>query len=166
MASYPGSGHLIHAAAVVATSSSRPRWKGIRQSNRAQSVQAKGAARRSQAAERDPAFWSWSSVVPLMPRIANQITSTPMSENRRSVWVAIEKIYSLRPLPPFKPCIRAKNLASPLPELPNNLTRTLVFPQTEKDWLAQSIIPRPIREFHFANNNRFNPNAPSHFGDG
>ena len=34
---------------------------------------------------------------------------------------------------------------------PNNLARALVFPETEKGWLAQSIIPRPFREFDLPN---------------
>ena len=38
--------------------------------------------------------------------------------------------------------------------LPNNLTRTLVFPQTEKDCLTQSIIPSPLRELHLTNHRR------------
>jgi hypothetical protein len=35
--------------------------------------------------------------------------------------------------------------------LPNNLPRTLVFPETEKYRLAQSFIPDPLREFYLAN---------------
>jgi hypothetical protein len=49
---------------------------------------------------------------------------------------------------------------------PNHFTHILVFPQTEKDWLAQSIIPRPLRELDLTNHRRFNPNAPLHFGGG
>jgi hypothetical protein len=47
---------------------------------------------------------------------------------------------------------------------PDNLTRTLVLPETEKHRVPQPIIPRSFREFHFGNNDWFNPNAPFHFG--
>ena len=48
--------------------------------------------------------------------------------------------------------------------LPNNLARTLVLSQTEKDRLAQSIIPRPFREFYPANHHRLYPVASLQFG--
>jgi hypothetical protein len=30
---------------------------------------------------------------------------------------------------------------------PNHFVRILIFPNTEKDWLAEPVIPRPFREF-------------------
>lgn len=50
--------------------------------------------------------------------------------------------------------------------LSNHLTRTLVFPDSEKDWLTEAIIPGPFREFHLADHFRFDPMATSHFGGG
>jgi hypothetical protein len=50
--------------------------------------------------------------------------------------------------------------------IPNKLDRALVLTQTEKDWLAQSIIAGHFCKLNFANHRRFNPNAPLHVGDG
>jgi hypothetical protein len=50
--------------------------------------------------------------------------------------------------------------------LSHHLIRILVFPETEKHRLAQSIIPRPLLEFDLANNRRLDPATTFHFGDG
>jgi hypothetical protein len=49
--------------------------------------------------------------------------------------------------------------------LPKNFGRFLIIPQSQKDRMAQAIIPGPFRKFNFANDGWFNPNAPSHFDD-
>ena len=43
-------------------------------------------------------------------------------------------------------------------------TSILVFPDSEKDWLTETIIPRPLREFYLADHHRFDPMATLHFG--
>jgi hypothetical protein len=48
--------------------------------------------------------------------------------------------------------------------LPHYFVRMLVYPDSEKDRLTQAIIPRPLREFHLADHNRFDPMATLHFG--
>src|ERR1700676_4471241 len=50
--------------------------------------------------------------------------------------------------------------------LSNHVTRSLVFPDSEKDWLTETVIPRPLREFYLADHRRFNPMATLHFGSG
>ena len=53
---------------------------------------------------------------------------------------------------------------SDAPLLPNNFLRILVFPDSEKDRLAEPINPRPLRKFDITDNHPFNPDAPFHFG--
>jgi hypothetical protein len=50
--------------------------------------------------------------------------------------------------------------------LPNHFVRILVFPDSKKDRLPETIVPGPLRELHLTNDRRFNPNATLHFGDG
>jgi hypothetical protein len=50
--------------------------------------------------------------------------------------------------------------------LPNHFFRILVFPNSEEDRLSQPLIPGPFSEFDLADHDRFNPNAPLHFGNG
>jgi len=47
---------------------------------------------------------------------------------------------------------------------PNHFLLFLVSPATEKDWLTETIIPRPLRKFYLADHRRFDPMAPLHFG--
>jgi hypothetical protein len=46
------------------------------------------------------------------------------------------------------------------------LPRSLVFPNSEKDRVTKTIIPRPFRKFDVANNRRLYPAATFHFGGG
>jgi len=39
--------------------------------------------------------------------------------------------------------------------LPNNLSRTLVFPDSEKDPLVETIVPSPLGKFYLADHHRF-----------
>ena len=39
----------------------------------------------------------------------------------------------------------------------------LVFPDSKKHWLAETVIPRPFREFYLADHHRLNPVATLHF---
>jgi hypothetical protein len=48
--------------------------------------------------------------------------------------------------------------------LPKHFVRILVFPDSEKDWLTEPIIPRPFGEFYLTDHHRFNPMAALHFG--
>ena len=50
--------------------------------------------------------------------------------------------------------------------LPNHLIRSLVLPNTKKDRLAETIIPRPLRILYLADHHRFDPTATLHFGSG
>jgi hypothetical protein len=43
--------------------------------------------------------------------------------------------------------------------LPHHFARVLVFTDSEKNWLPQPIIPRPLREFYLADDRRPNGNA-------
>jgi hypothetical protein len=40
--------------------------------------------------------------------------------------------------------------------VPEHFVRILVFPDSEKDWLTETIIPRPFSEFYLAED-RFEP---------
>jgi len=42
--------------------------------------------------------------------------------------------------------------------------RILLFPDSEKDWLTETIIPRPLRKFYLADHHRLDPMATFHFG--
>ena len=44
--------------------------------------------------------------------------------------------------------------------------RILVFPDSKKDRLTETVIPRPLREFYLADHHRLDPMAPLHFGSG
>ena len=48
--------------------------------------------------------------------------------------------------------------------LPNHLLRILVFSESKKDWLPETIISRPFCEFYLADHFRFHPMATFHFG--
>ena len=50
--------------------------------------------------------------------------------------------------------------------LSNDFVRILVFPDSEKDWLTEAIIPGPLREFHLANHLRLHPMTTFHVGEG
>ena len=50
--------------------------------------------------------------------------------------------------------------------LPNHFVRILVFPDSEKDRLTETVIPRPLREFYLADHRRFDPMTTLHFGSG
>jgi len=62
---------------------------------------------------------------------------------------------------------RLKVLQSEVPLtflLPNHFARILVFPKSDKDRLAETVIPRPLREFYLADDYRFDPVTTFHFG--
>src|SRR4029077_5136361 len=48
--------------------------------------------------------------------------------------------------------------------LPNHFDRIFVFPDSEKDWLTETIIPGPLREFYLTDHCWFDPVATLHFG--
>jgi len=48
--------------------------------------------------------------------------------------------------------------------LPNHFVRIFVFPDSEKDWLTETIIPGPLREFYLTDHCWFDPVATLHFG--
>jgi hypothetical protein len=48
--------------------------------------------------------------------------------------------------------------------LSNDFVRILVFPNSEKDRMPETIISGPLFEFHLADHRRFNPPAAPHFG--
>jgi hypothetical protein len=50
--------------------------------------------------------------------------------------------------------------------LPNHFARILVFPDSEKNRLTETIIPGPLTKFHLADHFRFDPMATFHFGGG
>src|SRR5271166_3552485 len=47
--------------------------------------------------------------------------------------------------------------------LPNHFVRLLVFPESHKNRLTQTIIPRPLRKFYLADHHRFDQTATLHF---
>ena|SRR5208283_5432874 len=79
-----------------------------------------------------------------------------------------------QPHPPFllrhrdwtarQPCINPSCLVAPdiglePVLLPSHFARILVFSDSKKDRLAETVIPRPFREFYLANHRRFDPMA-------
>jgi hypothetical protein len=50
--------------------------------------------------------------------------------------------------------------------LSNYFVRTLVFPNSEKDRMPETIISGPLCEFQLADHRWFNPMATLHFGSG
>ena len=48
--------------------------------------------------------------------------------------------------------------------LPNHFLRIRVFSQSEKDWLTQTIVPRPLGEFDSTDDHRSDPATTLHFG--
>jgi hypothetical protein len=46
--------------------------------------------------------------------------------------------------------------------VPNQFVRILVSPDSEKDWLPETIIPRPLREFYLAKDCRSDPMTTLH----
>ena len=50
--------------------------------------------------------------------------------------------------------------------LPHHFLRILVLPDSKKDRLTETVIPRPFREFYLADHHRLDPMATLHFGSG
>jgi len=48
--------------------------------------------------------------------------------------------------------------------LPNYFVRILVYSDSKKDWLPETIIPRPLGEFYPTDDRWFDPMAAFHFG--
>jgi hypothetical protein len=48
----------------------------------------------------------------------------------------------------------------------NHFRRTLIFPDSKKNRLSETVIPRPLREFYLTDHHRLDPVAPLHFGGG
>jgi len=48
--------------------------------------------------------------------------------------------------------------------LPNHFARFFVFPNSKKDRMPKTVIPRPFCEFDLADHHRFHPTATLHFG--
>jgi hypothetical protein len=48
--------------------------------------------------------------------------------------------------------------------VPKHFARNFVFPESKKNRLTETIIPRPFREFDLADHHRFDPMATCHFG--
>jgi hypothetical protein len=50
--------------------------------------------------------------------------------------------------------------------LPNPFVRIFILPDSKKNWLPETVIPRPVGEFYLADDCRFNPVATLHLGGG
>jgi hypothetical protein len=49
---------------------------------------------------------------------------------------------------------------------PHHFIRLLIFSSPKKDRLAETVIPRPLREIYLANHHRLDPVTPFHFSGG